>query len=104
MTVRLLAEAADDVAELADWYDQLRGGLGVRFRASIGRLVGTLGTHPRLFGRVRGAPRGRELRIATTHRFRAKVVYEVTATEIVILSIVHARSNRRPWRNRLDNP
>jgi len=104
VTVRLIAEAIDDVAELADWYDHFRPGLGTRFRTSVGRLVGTLGTHPRLFGRVRGAPRGREFRIAATRRFRAKVVYEVTATEVVILSVVHARSNRRLWRRRLNTP
>ncbi len=104
MTVRLLAEAADDVVELVDWYEILRVGLGVRFQASVNRVILAISNHPKMFGRSRGSPTGRDIRIATTRRFRGKIVYELTAIEVVILSVHHARSNRSVWHSRLNNP
>jgi plasmid stabilization system protein ParE len=101
VNVRLLGAALAEAIEAADWYDQQTPGLGVRFPAALDTLVAILTTHPRVYGRVRRAPAGREVREAMIPGFLYTAVYEVTATELVILSVTHARSRRRPWRGRL---
>jgi hypothetical protein len=63
--------------------------------------VQSLATHPRIYGRVARAPRGREIRQTRVPRFHALITYEVTATEVIILSVTPARSTRQPWRRRL---
>lgn len=102
MNPRSLPEATWDVIDIADWYDQQSPGLGTRFRSRLDALVARLCVQPRMYARIRGAPRGREIRVALMNGFPFLVHYEVTATEVVILSVVHARSRNRPWRHRLD--
>ncbi len=101
MNPRLLPGAADDIADIVDWLDQQPLQLGTRFRAALNTLVNRLCQQPRMYGRVRRAPRVREVRVAPMRRFSHVVHYEVTATEIVILSVVHARRRAAPWRHRL---
>jgi hypothetical protein len=40
--------------------------------------------------------------MTTTNKRRMVVIYETTATEVVILSLSHKATKRRPWRKRLD--
>jgi plasmid stabilization system protein ParE len=101
VNARLLGAALAEAIDAADWYDQQTPGLGARFLAALDCLVATLATHPRMYARVRGAPAGREVREAMIPGFLFTAVYEVTATEVVILSVTHARRLRRPWRGRL---
>lgn len=101
MNPRSLPEATWDVIEIADWYDQRSAGLGTRFRSRLDALVARLCLHPRMYGRIRNAPRGRDVPVAMMNGFPFLVHYEVTPTEVVILSVTHARANRRTWRRRL---
>jgi plasmid stabilization system protein ParE len=101
VNVRLLVAAQIDVLDAADEYDQQSPGAGDRFIAAVDDLVARLTTHPRMYGRVARAPRRHEIRQARVGGFLYIAVYLVTATEVVILSVAHARSVRKPWRSRL---
>jgi plasmid stabilization system protein ParE len=101
MNPRLSPGAADDIAEIVDWLDQQPLRLGTRFRGAVNALVNRLCTQPRLYGRVNRAPRGREVRVARVRRFSYLVHYEVTATEVVILSVTHTHRRSATWRQRL---
>jgi plasmid stabilization system protein ParE len=89
--------------EVADALDQQTPGMGDRFLAAIDTLVANITAHPRMYGRVRRAPAGREIREALVPTFQYVAVYEVT-DEAVILSVTHARRSRRQWRPRLPDP
>lgn len=104
MNVRLLVSARLDSFDIAEWYENRQTGLGDRFLRSLQDLVDNLAIHPRLHGRVTRSPKGREIRQARVSGFSIVATYEVTASEAVILSIVHARSIRQPWRKRLPDP
>jgi hypothetical protein len=41
------------------------------------------------------------VRVARVGRFLVLMTYEVAATEVIILSVTHARSARQTWRRRL---
>jgi plasmid stabilization system protein ParE len=101
VNVRLLAAAQIEVIDAADAYDQLSPGTGDRFLVAMDDLVARLTAHPRMYGCVSRAPSGHEIRRARIPGFLYTAVYEVTATEVIILSVTHARSVRQPWRRRL---
>lgn len=101
MNPRLLPEARDDVADIVDWLDQQPSRLGAQFRAALNALIANLLLFPRLYQEVSRPPRGREIREAFLKRFQYLVHYEVTATEVVVMSVIHAKANARPWRQRL---
>lgn len=101
MNVRFLLEAIFDVQFIAAWYNQRQPGLGDRFTDAVDEFAADRVTQPRLYGRVRRAPAGREVREGMLPGFMFRVAYEVTATEVVILSVVHARRRLAPWRHRM---
>ena len=96
MNFRYLPAARLDVIDLATFYNARSNGLGGRFVLDLAASITLLLRTPRIGSRAYRPPRGREVRYGFTRRFRAVVYYEVTATEIVILSVGHPRSNRRP--------
>lgn len=93
-----------DYFDLLDWYESQQVGLGDDFADDFEAFLTRTRGMPHTGTRDSRPPRGREVRYGMSRRFRAVVHYEVTATEVVILSVVHARSNRRPWRRRLNTP
>jgi plasmid stabilization system protein ParE len=101
MNHRFLTEAFWDMIALADWYEDQTPGRGDQFTDATEAHAATLAAQPRLYGRVRRAPRGREIRQTLVPGFLVLMTYEVAATEITILSVTHARSVRQPWRRRL---
>ena len=90
-----------DAIDLADWYDQQTPGLGAAFFKAVDDLIAALSAHPRLYGRISDAPRGREVRLGLLPGFPIVFVYVVRPNEVVVVSLSHARSSRRPWRQRL---
>lgn len=101
MNVRLLAPAQAELIDAADSYEQRAVGLGARFHDALDELVANLTVQPQMYGRVSRVPRGRDVRLAPVGVFEYVAVYEVTAAEVIILSVTHARSVRQPWRRRL---
>lgn len=101
MNYRFLPLARWDLFDAADWYDGQLAGLGQEFSDEVRARVLALAGQPRLFGRVQPPVRGREVREAPVHRFPYLVIYEVTAIEVVIVAVVHARRSQRVWRRRL---
>jgi hypothetical protein len=101
MKHRFISEAYIDLLNLADLYEARLAGLGDRLTNEAEGHAVRMANQPRLYGRVPRAPRGREIRQTLLPSFLVVMTYEVLATEVVILSVTHARSVRRPWRRRL---
>lgn len=84
-----------------DWYEAQTTGAGTRLAAEFNDTLQRVLAQPHGYGRVPRAPRGREVRQVQVRPFQVITTYEVTATEVIIQSVTHARSVRRPWRGRL---
>ena len=103
MRHRFLPQALQDLLDLAQWYESQSPGSGDRVNDAVEARAAVVASQPRTHGRVACAPRGREVRVAVVRPFLVLLTYEVTATEVLILSVTHARSVRQPWRRRLGN-
>lgn len=100
MTYRFLAPARVEFDAAVDWYDARRAGLGDDFADEVYAVVQRIVANPLAYSRVSRVPRGREIRTLKVNRFDYLVVYEVLPSEVVILSIRHAKSRGRAWRRR----
>jgi plasmid stabilization system protein ParE len=100
VTSRLLPTAQLEALDAADWYDQRAAGLGAQFLTALDDLVRTLEQQPQLYPRAQGAPSSREIREAPIPSFPWIATYELTTGEVVVLSVTHGHSVRRPWRFR----
>jgi plasmid stabilization system protein ParE len=101
MNYRFLPDAGTELDTAADWYEARQPGLGDDFLAEAQASVQRMSLNPQLYGRVRGCPRGRDIRVGAIDRYPYTLVYEIASGEIVILAVRHDRSNSRAWRARL---
>jgi len=98
---RFVPLARNDYFDLLDFYEARQAGLGDRFANDVERFVTRVRRFPQIYSAVSRPPAGRDVRIGLTRRFRAVIAYEVTATHVIVLSVIHKRSRRQPWRRRL---
>ena len=98
MNFRFVPGARLDLNELVDWYEAQYPGPGARFATAFDATLHGILTCPHAHGRVTRAPRRREVREAMVPPFQVLLTPELTAGEVVILSVTHARSARGPWR------
>lgn len=101
MNFRFAPGARLDLFDLVDWYETQTAWAGSRLATEFDATLRGVLAHPRRHGRVARPPRGREIRVARVARYLVLMTYKVTAAEVIILSVTHARSVRQPWRRRL---
>lgn len=89
--VRVRPEAELDLLVSAGWYEGQRAGLGDEFLDEMARLIASLVDnamlYPELFEGVRRA---------FARRFPYVVTYQVTAAEVIVISVLHMRRRRIP--------
>ena len=101
MIINFHGEAHADIFKALIRLEQRANGRGLRFRTYCHRWISMLSTFPQLGGRVRRSVPGREVRLLILKKYRYLVHYEVTAQEIIILSVTDGRRRGHPWRQRL---
>ena len=102
MTPLVTYQAELDIDEAAAWLESINPGTGQPFAAAAQQMVSRLCATPRVYDRVGRPPRGREVRqglIPGGSNF--VMTYEVTATQIVVWSVGHAKQRSQPWRRRM---
>lgn len=93
-------EAANDVMEIADWYDSRVEGLGDRFIKEFLTLLDALSKNP--FLNSRRHP-NKNIRWRYPKRFPYRVIYEVVEREklVIIAAVLHAARHDREWKRRV---
>jgi plasmid stabilization system protein ParE len=93
----LLRRAAElDLAEIEDWYETQREGLGSEFRVSLDEVIRRISDNPFICPeRYRGNRR------ALLRRFPYVVWYRADGDRIVVLACIHGRRDPRRLRARL---
>jgi plasmid stabilization system protein ParE len=90
ITVRLLLEAEDDLAEAAAFLEERVDGLGVDLTVEVEHAISRLEENPFV-----GPQLERGVRKLRVNRFPYNLIYRILPDEVLVLAVAHHR--RRPW-------
>jgi len=93
-------EAANDVTEIADWYDTRGEGLGDRFIQEFFAVLDALSQNPLLHSRRH--PR-KNIRWCYPKSFPYRIIYEVVEREkiVIVAAVLHGARRDREWKPRV---
>ncbi|HEX3672706.1 MAG TPA: type II toxin-antitoxin system RelE/ParE family toxin [Rhizomicrobium sp.] len=94
--VRYFAEAADELAEAADWYQAQETGLSAKFMQAYQSTLEAIERFPFSFPVVR-----KTVRRAVMQRYPYGVMYLVTDAHIVIVACFHSSRDPAIWQSRV---
>jgi plasmid stabilization system protein ParE len=95
-SLRVLPEAVSDLAEIVDWYNSQRAGLGDEFEYEFYNRAEEILSHPRMAQTVY-----REFRRSLLKRFPYGIYYRAHRQELVIALISHLARNPKTIRRTL---
>lgn len=98
--VQFLPDAAAEVTEAMQWYEDRRSGLGADFLVAVDAAVALIARWPEappLIRRVRGTP----VRRAAISRFPYGLVYYQRAHVLRVVAVAHSRRKPRYWAARV---
>ena len=98
MTFRVIAEARDELLEIASYYEDQSEGLGFEFVEAFWVAAGLIATHPEGF---RSFPDG--YRRFLMSRFPYGIFYRIKEETIDVAFIVHLHSDPSKWSELLRN-
>lgn len=90
---RRVARTEFDAA--ADWYEQRRSGLGVRFTAAVQRVLDRIVAQPDFYPLV-----WNDVREALVHDFPYCVYYRAKPGQVLVLAVFHTARNPAVWQRR----
>lgn len=97
--IRLSPEAEADVAEIYQWYERARTGLGDRFVQAIDTALRQVADYPQT-----GRPLHRGIRRVLVQRFPYGVSYVFDDAEVFVLGCFHLRRKPHVWGSREPPP
>ena len=100
--LRSVPSSKDDLRRLVAWYlieGPTRPDVVV---AEIDHLTNRPLINLKQYAKVDRCPATRDVRFTATKKRKMVIIYETTATEVILLSFSHQSAKRRPWRKRLD--
>ena len=89
-------EAAVDVIEARQWYDNQQAGLGDDFRNALADIVERIQSMPRMYVTV-----VENVHRAKLRRFPYLLYYRVLENRIEVLAVLHSSRDPRLWRQRV---
>ena len=97
MTPRLVLrpQAAAELLDARDWYEEQRPGLGGAFATEVDMVLSRIVQAPLAYPRVHG-----ETRRALVRRFPYAIYFHAMPDEIVVLAVIHGRRHPRHWQSR----
>jgi plasmid stabilization system protein ParE len=96
-TLRVHADASEELAEAVKWYEARRVGLGRELFDAVTDCVETLQATPEIGSPLSADRRTRRLLLP---RFPYHVVYRVLPSEIIVVAVAHAKRRPGYWRRR----
>ncbi len=97
MTLIILPEAAEELAEAARWYEECRAGLGIEFLGSIEDALTRITANPMQCAVWADEERYRRLVVS---RFPYLIFFEVRAHDLEVVAFAHASRDPGYWRRR----
>ena len=99
-TVRLSAEADDEVVDAAAWYHDRRPGLERAFLAELERTLDVIGRRPASFPKLM-TPEIQGIRRALLPRFPFALIFAELETHIRVVAVAHTKRQPGYWVGRV---
>lgn len=97
MRRRLREEVVQDLTEAADWYDERRPGLGLRFLAAVEDTLAKIEENPRLYRSLY-----QDFRRALLPRpFPYQVYFRIQDEFVDIYAVLHMARDPETWKRRI---
>ena len=96
LPIRFRPEAQDEFDDSADWYEQRRPGLGVKFIAKVREVLARISANPRMHAKVYG-----DVRKAIVTSFPFVIIYCEEGGELVVVSVFHTSRDPSVWQGRV---
>ena len=100
MNARFLAEVEAEIRDAAQYYEDNRPGVADRFLDAILVAQRDIEDNPTRFPLLAGIRAPREIRRRLIEGFPYAMIYEVRATELLILAVAHGRRRPGYWKRR----
>lgn len=97
MTFRVSQAARGDIARTARWYDGQPGRYGSAFLDEIDAAFKAILANPRIHSPVEDGIEGYEVREFFIARFQQRVIFWMTESETLVVSVVHATRREGSW-------
>lgn len=94
----LLPEAAEELLEAAEWYEERRLGLGAEFVGAVEKAMASASGSPKAAAIWPGSPRHRS---RVMDRFPYVLVYEVRSEAIEFVAVAHTSREPGYWLRRI---
>ena len=101
MIVRALEAVDADLLFAARRLERARPGWGVQLFAEYRTVLGDLEQFPQVHALVDDELPGHEVRNALLRRLKYRIVYEVRASEILVIAVLHTSRRDNLWHSRL---
>ena len=99
---RIHEETLAEVDATVGWYEKQRTALGIEFLAELRRTLAQLRAAPGVSTPDRAAPADAHVRRRRVRRFPYAIVFAETATEYVVVAVMHLRRQPGYWLARLN--
>ena len=96
-TLRIHADASEELAEAVEWYEARRRGLG---RELFEAVVESIESLPTTAGTGTPLSADRRTRRLLLPRFPYQIVYRLAPAEIIVVAVAHTRRRPGYWRRR----
>ncbi len=101
MTFGIHAEAREEIAAAAAWYEQKRGGLGAAFMASVELAFEQLRSNPEGGSLLEYYPGPYPIRRITLTKFSYVVIAETYHDRAYVVAVSHSQQQPLYWLHRL---
>ena|SRR5688572_20720716 len=101
MTLKVLTEAEQDIAEAAQWYQSISHDLAVRFLSEVGDGLALIERHPQRFSAPPNYRGKAEVRRYLLRTFRYMIIYQVRPKSLLVVCVVHTQRHSKHWRKRV---
>lgn len=88
-------EAREELDEAYNWYEDQQAGLGEDFLDCVDEKINRILQMPESCAVVR-----KDVRRAVIRRFPYAIYYRIVVDRIIVIAVLHGRTNPKKWRSR----
>jgi plasmid stabilization system protein ParE len=101
VTLRILDDAEAEIETARQYYNLQAYALGDRFLDDLAQTLNRIAASPNTFPKLETLPDSEPYRRALLKIFQYAVIFEIRATEIVVMAVAHTSRKPNYWLKRL---